>query len=198
MRNVIETPLPPAPGEERSVALALVNTRTTRGGVPDDALETPAQAGWWLAEHGLAHGTAAIREADAAAVRDLRTAVRTLLDAAIDAQSPPPDAVEALNAALRAAPSAAVLHWPTASRPRRETVVFGAPMAQALARLAENAVTLLCRPAAASLARCPAEGCVRLLLRTHGRRHWCSTRCGDRVRAARYYARRRAPSTPTG
>ncbi|WP_404798560.1 CGNR zinc finger domain-containing protein [Streptomyces pristinaespiralis] len=31
-------------------------------------------------------------------------------------------------------------------------------------------------------------------MRTHGRRHWCSTRCGDRARAARAYARRsRAP-----
>ncbi|MFC4716815.1 CGNR zinc finger domain-containing protein [Glutamicibacter sp. BW77] len=26
---------------------------------------------------------------------------------------------------------------------------------------------------------------------THGRRQWCSTRCGDRVRAARAYARKR-------
>jgi predicted RNA-binding Zn ribbon-like protein len=54
-------------------------------------------------------------------------------------------------------------------------------MAQALARLAEDAVTLLCTPDVATLARCPAEGRVRLLLRTHGRRHWCSIRCGDRV-----------------
>jgi predicted RNA-binding Zn ribbon-like protein len=30
---------------------------------------------------------------------------------------------------------------------------------------------------------------VRLLLRDHNRRRWCSTACGDRVRAARYYAR---------
>ncbi|MFC7713379.1 CGNR zinc finger domain-containing protein [Nonomuraea recticatena] len=31
--------------------------------------------------------------------------------------------------------------------------------------------------------------CNRYLLR-HGRRHWCSIRCGDRARAARAYARR--------
>ncbi|MDN5704722.1 MAG: hypothetical protein L0K41_03970 [Yaniella sp.] len=27
-------------------------------------------------------------------------------------------------------------------------------------------------------------------MRTHARRRWCSTRCGDRVRAARAYARK--------
>jgi hypothetical protein len=51
MRSVIEAPLPPTPGEERSAALALVNTRTTQGGLPADALETPTQVGRWLAEH---------------------------------------------------------------------------------------------------------------------------------------------------
>nr|WP_234354530.1 CGNR zinc finger domain-containing protein [Streptomyces sp. NRRL WC-3618] len=29
-----------------------------------------------------------------------------------------------------------------------------------------------------------------------GRRHWCSTRCGDRARAARAYARRTQPASP--
>ncbi|MHC5560905.1 CGNR zinc finger domain-containing protein (plasmid) [Kocuria sp. U4B] len=32
-------------------------------------------------------------------------------------------------------------------------------------------------------------------MRTHGRRQWCSTRCGDRVRAARAYARKQERST---
>ncbi|MFI6014956.1 CGNR zinc finger domain-containing protein [Streptomyces sp. NPDC051243] len=35
--------------------------------------------------------------------------------------------------------------------------------------------------------------CNRYLFR-HGRRHWCSTRCGDRARAARAYARRTRPA----
>lgn len=34
----------------------------------------------------------------------------------------------------------------------------------------------------------------RYLLR-HGRRHWCSVRCGDRARAARAYARRTGAAT---
>ncbi|WP_309816129.1 CGNR zinc finger domain-containing protein [Pseudarthrobacter sulfonivorans] len=32
---------------------------------------------------------------------------------------------------------------------------------------------------------CEAESCGRFFLRTHARRQWSSTRCGDRVRAAR-------------
>ncbi|GAB2883292.1 hypothetical protein GCM10022245_18400 [Streptomyces mayteni] len=44
--------------------------------------------------------------------------------------------------------------------------------------------------AADLLAACGSAPCDRFLLRTHGRRHWCSTRCGDRARAARAYARR--------
>jgi predicted RNA-binding Zn ribbon-like protein len=59
----------------------------------------------------------------------------------------------------------------------------------ALAVLADNAADLLTGPDAERLAACGASPCIRYLLR-HGRRQWCSTRCGDRVRAARAYARR--------
>ncbi|PNG16566.1 CGNR zinc finger domain-containing protein, partial [Streptomyces cahuitamycinicus] len=48
---------------------------------------------------------------------------------------------------------------------------------------------LLTSPAAERLTACGSPPCNRYLLR-HGRRHWCSTRCGDRARAARAYARR--------
>ena len=36
---------------------------------------------------------------------------------------------------------------------------------------------------------CPAPGCVLYFLREHPRREWCSTTCGNRVRAARHYDR---------
>jgi predicted RNA-binding Zn ribbon-like protein len=58
-------------------------------------------------------------------------------------------------------------------------------------RIAADAIALVTGPEAADLRACEAPGCVRLLLRDHPRRHWCSTRCGDRVRARRYYARHR-------
>ncbi len=63
----------------------------------------------------------------------------------------------------------------------------GVPLARAL--LAADAIDLVAGPAHADLLACAAPGCVRLLLRDHPRRQWCSTRCGDRVRASRYYHR---------
>ncbi|MFH7335295.1 CGNR zinc finger domain-containing protein [Streptomyces sp. KHY 26] len=41
---------------------------------------------------------------------------------------------------------------------------------------------------------CAAHGCERFFLRSHGARRWCTTRCGNRVRAARAYAARRGTS----
>lgn len=51
---------------------------------------------------------------------------------------------------------------------------------------------MVASPDADRLINCDSPPCNRYLLR-HGRRHWCSTRCGDRVRAARAYARRTQP-----
>ena len=59
-----------------------------------------------------------------------------------------------------------------------------------MAQLADDAAALLTGPEAGLLVHCEASSCNRFLLRTHARRQWCSTRCGDRVRAARSYARR--------
>uniref|UniRef100_UPI0034E00421 CGNR zinc finger domain-containing protein n=1 Tax=Streptomyces flavofungini TaxID=68200 RepID=UPI0034E00421 len=64
----------------------------------------------------------------------------------------------------------------------------------ALGALAADAADLLTSPAAERLTACGSTPCNRYLLR-HGRRHWCSTRCGDRARAARAYARRTAGVT---
>ncbi|WP_430408092.1 CGNR zinc finger domain-containing protein [Glutamicibacter halophytocola] len=57
--------------------------------------------------------------------------------------------------------------------------------------MAEDAASLLSGDEADQLSQCEAEPCTRFFLRTHGRRQWCSTRCGDRVRAARSYARKK-------
>ncbi|TVT38825.1 hypothetical protein FNH05_24105, partial [Amycolatopsis rhizosphaerae] len=60
----------------------------------------------------------------------------------------------------------------------------------ALATLAADAADLLTSPDGDRLTACGSAPCNRYLLR-RGRRHWCSTRCGDRARAARAYTRRR-------
>lgn len=67
-------------------------------------------------------------------------------------------------------------------------------LGRALATLAADAADLLTGPDAERLTGCGSTPCNRYLLR-HGRRHWCSTRCGDRARAARACARRTRPQT---
>ncbi|MFF3513177.1 CGNR zinc finger domain-containing protein [Streptomyces sp. NPDC002573] len=186
-------PLPPAPGEADSVALALANTVILRRGLPDDALPDPSAVAPWLHRHELIAQEAdfdASRDGD---VRQLRSAIRTLLTAAVDHDAPSPEAVEALNAALRAAPNVSSLRWPASGQPEREDRHQSPdPVTRALAALATDTLTLLCHSPAASLAACAADDCIRLFLRRHAKRQWCSTRCGDRARVARHYARHRA------
>ncbi|MFD4563674.1 CGNR zinc finger domain-containing protein [Streptomyces sp. NPDC058467] len=67
-------------------------------------------------------------------------------------------------------------------------------MVGALARaddLADDATELLTGPESPQLAPCAAAGCTRLFLRSHAARRWCTTKCGNRVRAARACAARK-------
>ncbi|MGH8795007.1 MAG: CGNR zinc finger domain-containing protein, partial [Stackebrandtia sp.] len=95
------------------------------------------------------------------------------------------------NNAIASAPTARLLVWD-----RRRGMHRSAkhPLDQAtervLAVIAADAADLLCGSDADKLAACGAPRCSRFLLRTHAARQWCSVRCGDRVRAARAYARR--------
>jgi len=77
-----------APGEERSPALALVNTRRLSAGGEVDDLAGPADAAAWL---GLpvSLGADELRR-----VTDLRAAVRELLAALTEDRAPSAEAVE--------------------------------------------------------------------------------------------------------
>jgi predicted RNA-binding Zn ribbon-like protein len=200
------------PGERDHPSLALVNSRHNSRTGPIDHLATPEELGEWLAWRSLvaregapsgADRAAAARDAasagavaaptdgDLAAAHALRDAVRELLVAAIEGRSPAPAAVAAVNDASALAPSADRLRWDPAGGPVRTRSAAGAgEVERALAALAEDAIDLVCERRD-DLIACEAPGCVRLLLKDHPRRHWCSTRCGDRVRAARHYRRSR-------
>ncbi|MEU4927038.1 ABATE domain-containing protein [Streptomyces yokosukanensis] len=184
-------PYPPTPGAERHPALDLVNSAVALpGGVRVDLLDTPAAAQDWLAHHGLAPVGADLRETCAGRLRSLREQIRALLAARAADRPAPADALGAVNDALTRAPAASLLHWSAdrglyraAAHPTTQLVEH------ALAALAADAADLLTGPEADRLTACGSAPCNRYLLR-HGRRHWCSTRCGDRARAARAYARR--------
>jgi predicted RNA-binding Zn ribbon-like protein len=145
----------------------------------------------WLAEHDLTTPDVRLYEICAERLRTLRTHVRALFAARVDGTAPPAASLRAVNQALTAVPTAPLLAWDGTRGPHR---VQAHPADQAvnhaLATLAADAADLLTGPDAAILAACGSAPCDRFLLRTHGRRHWCSTRCGDRARAARAYAQR--------
>jgi predicted RNA-binding Zn ribbon-like protein len=179
-------------GEDASSAVALVNTRHLQSGQPADLLADPARAAEWLAERGLLSRGAALPDPDTARLVALREAVRGLFAAKAGQRVPAVDDVTLLNAALAAAPVVPALTWDEAGPHRREHALPGAgPCTVAIARLARDALRVLTDPAGPEPAPCGAHGCVRWFLRTHAARQWCSDRCGDRVRAARHYARHR-------
>ena len=199
---------PAVPGEDVSIALALVNTRLHGPDGPRDLLAEPADVRAWLAGHGLVpevgpRGDGSDGDGRGSAgwgsagwgdrLRELRESIRALLAARIDDTVPDVADLAAVNAALAAAPCVTSVAWDEGG-PRvgqRRTARTDDPLAPALAALAADAGQLLAGLHAAQLARCSAHRCIRMFIRTHAARQVCSTRCGDRVRAARHYAKRR-------
>lgn len=187
---------PAAPGEDASCALALVNTRYLRAGEPADLLATDSQAAGWLAAQGLAPEDVRLTQSETARLRALRETIRALFTARARQSVPVPGEVASLNAAIAAAPVLPALNWDDTG-PRRGQQVLApdgrdaapGPFGAAIARLAGDALHVLTAPEGPEPAPCAAHGCIRWFLRTHAARQWCSTRCGDRVRAARHYAR---------
>ncbi|MFV2121917.1 CGNR zinc finger domain-containing protein [Streptomyces sp. Act-28] len=73
------------------------------------------------------------------------------------------------------------------------------PRRGALGEVGAAAVALFSGEQADRLRACAAPGCILYFVRTHARREWCTTGCGNRVRVARHSRRaqeddRRAPS----
>ncbi|MFF0161555.1 CGNR zinc finger domain-containing protein [Streptomyces sp. NPDC005263] len=193
-----EAVVPPAPGAEQYAALDFANSVIALpGGQILDFLDTPATTKQWLMDRGLAPVDVDIQEMCAARSRALREQIRALLASRVDDLPAPVGALAALNDALTKAPAASLLRWDP------ERGLYRAPshpttqiVDHALASLAADTADLLTGPDAERLTACGSPPCNRFLLR-HGRRHWCSTRCGDRARAARAYARRTNTGTNT-
>ncbi|YCK38380.1 CGNR zinc finger domain-containing protein [Actinomadura sp. ATCC 39365] len=190
-----ESVLPPAPGAEDHLALDFVNSAIALpGGQFIDLLGTPAATNRWLTERGLAPADAGVQEMCATQLRSLREHVRALFSARVAGLPALPTALSAVNDALSKAPTAALLYWDEKNGPYRATPCpTNEILDRALATLAADTADLLTGPDAERLTSCGSPPCNRYLLR-HGRRHWCSTRCGDRARAARAYARRTQPA----
>jgi predicted RNA-binding Zn ribbon-like protein len=179
----------PAPGEERSVALALVNTRfeDSRGTV--DELTDQDAAGAWLVAHAGAPRALSLSPRDLERVDALRESIREVLSALMEERTVDDAALSRLAATTAAAPGSARLTRQRGALVRDWVVARGSPLERTLAEIANDAIALTGDERRKHLAECGAPDCTRLLLRDHNRRHWCSTRCGDRVRASRYRER---------
>jgi predicted RNA-binding Zn ribbon-like protein len=163
-----------------------------------DALATRADLSAWLeAVAPSAPGSPwRATRADLDRARALRDALRTLAAVASSDVRPgapprlhPAAAVAAVNAAAAGA-SPPALAWED-DRLRRAAPARRHVPATALSDVAAAAIELLTDPAAQPLRACNAPGCVLYFVKDHPRREWCSTGCGNRVRAARHYRRHR-------
>ncbi|EPD61357.1 ABATE domain-containing protein [Streptomyces sp. HGB0020] len=182
----------PVPGEERYLSLALVNTRFALSHGTVDLLDDTEAAHLWLVRHELLPDRVALNGRQYGRLLGLREALRALFEAYGAQGRPAAEDLATLNTALAAAPSTPRLDW-SADGPHRADVPDTAnPAAAALSLLAEDATDLLTGGEADQLTACAARGCTRWFLRSHAARRWCTTKCGNRVRAARAYAARKA------
>jgi predicted RNA-binding Zn ribbon-like protein len=181
----------PAPGEDASCALALVNTRLVADGQPVDLISGASRAGDWLTRRGLLPRGSAVDDIDAGRLGALREVIRALFSAREQRRAPAADVLSLFNTVLAGALLVQALNWDDTGPRRREQLLApdDDPVSVALARLAGDALSVLTSAGDPAPAPCGAHGCIRWFLRTHASRQWCSARCGDRVRAARHYAR---------
>ena len=118
-----------------------------------------------------------------------------LLRAAATGGEPSAEALDRVNAASAGSPVAEQLDWPSRSTWFAATAT---PEQHVHALIARSAMALVAGDRPGALRICRAHGCSRLFLATNPRRLWCSTGCGNRVRAARHAARGRGPQDVKG
>ena len=198
MTTMSERPLPPSPGAREHSSIELVNSELhLPGGKIHDDLSTPESTTAWLIERGLVSQGASLQSYCQNRMVELRGDIRRAFAARVTGVAVDPQSLSGINAALAAAPHASLLRYaPDEGFFRSLEHPTTRLVEHAMSVVAEDAAALLASDDAELLAQCEAEPCSRFLLKTHGRRQWCSTRCGDRVRAARSYARKRTQLNP--
>ena len=176
------------------LCLEFVNTRYWRGqAVPTETLNAPEDLSSWLAANG---GPKAARPATArefGRAIELRETLHRLFDAQAQQKPAAGRDLDALNAALAAAPARTTL--------KRDRNGFGwevdVKSGTALALLAPvlwTAGDLLAGPRLERVRRCANPECGWLFLDDSraGKRRWCSmSSCGNRAKARRHYHKSR-------
>jgi predicted RNA-binding Zn ribbon-like protein len=185
--------------------LSFVNTsHVVRGRVVDD-LATPQDVVRWFSDRSLLHPDARDRllasyeddptlgTADLALVRRVRYSLRGLFEAAVTRRPASAADLRSVNRALRA--QFVYVLEPAADGISLGHRHVGDPVDGALARIAEGVARELSQGTPERLRICESAECREVFMdrsRT-GRRRWCDmATCGNRAKAARHRARRRA------
>jgi hypothetical protein len=170
-------------------ALDLANTvAIERGGARDLLAPAGAFERWAAAERGALElepsDDAALRGSKSALIA-LRGPVRDVLAALANRSPLPADAVEALNAASRAAPE-----WIELDRAAGRVMSRhrGSRRTRLLASFARSALDMV--DAGMEVRVCGAPSCGMFYRPSRARQIWCSTQCGTRARVARAYRSR--------
>jgi predicted RNA-binding Zn ribbon-like protein len=175
---------------EPVVAVDLINTVAAPGSaVADDLLSADrgAQA-WWRIERAR---VPAGDVPDIQALRQLRSALRDIIEALVDDLPVPQAAVSDLNFFMQSAPASTRLRL-TGTGLRVQTHWHGECGGNPrLAFIATQAAEFLSDPSKVRrLCRCANPACSMIFIAVNPRRSWCAPGiCGNRVRVARYYRR---------
>jgi predicted RNA-binding Zn ribbon-like protein len=183
----------PAPGEDRSVALALANTLVEGSRGTFDRLTNTADLHAWLRKRGLAKN-ASRSTSLLSDITNLRSDVRSLLKALITRVQPSIKVVQSLNNVAGATPVRATLQIKLMGTvaAKWQPIAIDAPATT----IARDLVVFLSSADARRLRICAADDCDRIFIQDHGRRIWCSDACGNRMRVQRHAARRRQVTAP--
>ncbi|WP_104481335.1 CGNR zinc finger domain-containing protein [Actinokineospora auranticolor] len=156
---------------------------------PVERLATPDRLAEWL-EHGELSPARPPDEDDLRLAHHLRETLRVLALATVDEQPPPKSAVGDLITFL--AEHDDPIHLAADDRLRREQP---ATAADALVRIARQAVDHLTGADRRALKSCPEHDCRGVFIDPPGRRRWCpSPACASRGRVRALRARRAAES----
>jgi predicted RNA-binding Zn ribbon-like protein len=181
-------------------ALDFLNTLDLDDGQLVEHFNGPADAGAWFTERGLVHPDARPRwtDHDLDRVRQVRRALRDVVEAVVDQRRPDAGSVELVNATLEARQPARLELDGSAVRIGHRHAE--APVADALAVIAEAIVDEIASGRPERMRVCANDRCRWTFFDSSptGRRRWCDmATCGNRAKAARLRARAKAGSAPS-
>lgn len=193
-----------AHGADLDAFVDLINTVSYDGGQPRERLPTATDAIAFFGTRGLAHEEALAKALDGertaerrlAKLRHVRAAAREVWDALVDRRDADPSAIDRINEALRHRPLVELTPGRDGCGVGHRHV--GDPWDEALARLLEPFVESVAQGQTERYRVCANDGCRWIFYDESraGRRRWCDmSSCGNRAKAARHRARKRAATT---